>query len=829
MALTTKIIKDLGDRETVSKQYILDQTNRGDIKQQERELIRSLLESEPDKVNVADFKLKVQAELLPLTVNSTKLKITQDMRDNPNFDEHFADVDTRYENVTLPHDLRGPVENYYENIYESPIKTSAGETHFGRDTNNYFGHTRVEDLPDSTRRVIEVQSDLYQKGNLDDEIPAYLNASDYLPADKLKEYNRIEKRLTDLTFADNSTDYKVEIEELKKAREAVELSAKDMQKKVISSRKTEVEKLRQYNDPTAHFRMIREELKRAADDGVKTLQFPTGETAMKIEGLGDIGTWFARPGQTLADGSKLKFGANLDPENMRTGLVVQMEGEGEGAGTDWIITDVLGEGKFKAVQKRQYDEIKGGYGINRDKSITDMSRFKETFDISGKIDTSSPIYKFYEKEVGKYLKNKYGAELTTDKQGVDWYEVKVKPEMSDAVEAFRFKDDFERVTGKTMTDAQEAELIDLNKKVFGDSDIKIVGQILANKDALGSYKTGMIRIVEGQANPKDTFYHEAVHKYIDTFSTRQEQIDLLLQAQKEYGIDDFAQVEEKIAEDFINYAKDREGWAGKLKSFFDRILTRIKEYFGNIDRIDKLYQDILSNKKVPQTATRSSIEDNAPQTVKKSATDDSGVGAPPIKEKGPDTKVSRFQERVAEQLLDIDGGTKYELNPETGSYNKLNLEKDAKAAVDFLNTNPEQALRVAMGFEKPPEGQTANAISIAAAFKAKDEGNVRLWKDLILKTSLRSTRFGQEIVSLRGKFNDDSPENFIKQVIDTRMNKLGKSLVSDAESAIGKEKSVKTRAIDKIDREVERLQKRLKKDRSKIQMAQDIIDSLKCI
>lgn len=44
-------------------------------------------------------------------------------------------------------------------------------------------------------------------------------------------------------------------------------------------------KLEQYNDPTAHFRMIREELAQAAQDNIEKVQFPTGDTAMKIEGL----------------------------------------------------------------------------------------------------------------------------------------------------------------------------------------------------------------------------------------------------------------------------------------------------------------------------------------------------------------------------------------------------------------------------------------------------------------------------------------------------------------------------------------------------------------
>lgn len=66
--LTTKILTKLGDRETVSKEFIMNLTNSGDVKQVERDIIRGLLESEGDKVNVADFKKKVQAELLPLKI-----------------------------------------------------------------------------------------------------------------------------------------------------------------------------------------------------------------------------------------------------------------------------------------------------------------------------------------------------------------------------------------------------------------------------------------------------------------------------------------------------------------------------------------------------------------------------------------------------------------------------------------------------------------------------------------------------------------------------------------------------------------------------------------
>lgn len=228
-------------------------TNQGDVKQVEKDIIRELLKGEGDKVNVADFKKKVQAELLPLKATSS------------------LDGEPRYENITLPEDVRGEVQDYSENVYNSPIETSAGQVHFsGEGSENYFGHTRIEDMADDeTRRVIEVQSDLYQKGNLEKE----------LGMPKKAEYNGKEYTVggsrNGLTWLDE-----------------LGMDVKTSELKLIydESKLKDVSKLSQYNDPTAHFRMIREEIKKAADDGITKLQFPTGETAMRIEGLaGDVG------------------------------------------------------------------------------------------------------------------------------------------------------------------------------------------------------------------------------------------------------------------------------------------------------------------------------------------------------------------------------------------------------------------------------------------------------------------------------------------------------------------------------------------------------------
>lgn len=383
--LTLKTLEKLKGRTTVSKQFISDLTNAPDIKQTEKEILREVLKTEGDKVNVQEFADKVTAELLPLTIND---------------DLGGPMGGYRYESVTLPETVRGNVSDYTEKVYESPIKTSAGEIHFAENTDSYFGHSRIEDMADgTTRRVIEVQSDLFQKGNLDKE------NSHWSLLQGNENYNQLVERL-----GQSEVD------------------------KLMKDRNQEVAKLGQYTNPTAHFRMVREEIKQAAKDGKTALQFPTGETAMKIEGLGQNGElWtIARnlPNGRMNPDSRLLIQDLKVGQNITQGL----------GGNKWIITDVLGDGKFKAVPKRIQEKLDKAKSSLKGTAEQELERAKETFDISGKVDTNNPIYRFYEKDLGRYLKNNYSAKPVTDAQGVTWYEVPIKPEMaSEPVTAFREK------------------------------------------------------------------------------------------------------------------------------------------------------------------------------------------------------------------------------------------------------------------------------------------------------------------------------------------------------------------------------------------------------
>ena len=185
-----------------------------------------------------------------------------------------------------------------------------------------------------TRRVIEVQSDLYQKENLDRELPEVLDSFVKYKGETYKVKGINNKG--ELGLGDNNTKtFWVNSSEVKDLPHTLQ-------------RKAEVAKLQQYSNPTAHFRMIREEIKKASQDGKTKLQFPTGETAMKIEGLGinnqETG-WYHNIGsrRTILDR------VGLEPKNADDFIGLEIYRNGDS--NSWIITDVLGDGSLRLCQK----------------------------------------------------------------------------------------------------------------------------------------------------------------------------------------------------------------------------------------------------------------------------------------------------------------------------------------------------------------------------------------------------------------------------------------------------------------------------------------------
>lgn len=431
---TTKVLEALKGKATVSRQYIEDMLRKPDIKQSEKDLVNDVLRETPDsKINVSDFAEKVEDRVLPLNIDSYKK--------NKGY--------TKYESVNLNPKERGDVISYDEKVYESPVKTQAGTVHFSSDYPNYFGHTRVEDMADgATRRVVELQSDLFQKGRLarevDDQKPITNEVRrKYLTSAEEKKWQ--DARRVFLDYRNENMDRTV-FDKASRTIEELETKAK---KAYIADRKKEVAELEPYKN-TWWERMVREEIAQASKDGKKAVQFPTGETAMKVEGLGgNTDMWFDAGRQSEVNravdaGETPDITSALAPEDLEVGRTV-IQGTRTN-GIEWVIVDdsMAATGQFSAIPKgrlEQYDltpeDLKDKDFVEELKKATDLFNYEEGFTIGEGLDKSNPIFKFYESQVAKYLQKKYGARLVTDKNGVTWMQVDVDPRMANApVEAF---------------------------------------------------------------------------------------------------------------------------------------------------------------------------------------------------------------------------------------------------------------------------------------------------------------------------------------------------------------------------------------------------------
>jgi hypothetical protein len=100
---------------------------------------------------------------------------------------------------------------------------------------------------------------------------------------------------------------------------------------------------------------------------------------------------------------------------------------------------------------------------------------------------------------------------------------------------------------------------------------------------------------------------------------------------------------------------------------------------------------------------------------------------------------------------------------------------------------------------------------------------------VLIRNTLKNTRRGQEIASLRGQFNNNSAENYIKRALDARLNRLGDKFAGGLGQRVSliTKKSNKKEVFERIQKEKVELKKQAK-DIKKIKSAQDIIDSLRC-
>ena len=196
-------------------------------------------------------------------------------------------------------------------------------------------------------------------------------------------------------------------------------------------------------------------------------------------------------------------------------------------------------------------------------------------------------------------------------------------------------------------------------------------------------------------------------------------------------------------------------------------------------------------------------------------------GTMPVRTSG-ETKELGFLTRLKEQLLS-ENPAEYNYDELTGNYNVLNLEKNAERVAKFVTEHPQEAVAVSFGIKEAPANMTGAKIGITTALLAKEQGNTQLFAELAVATGLKLNRMGQEIVSIRGSFVDDSTESYIQQLLKTRIADMNKGLIS-----MGSKSQRTKKSMENIQKKTVQLKSEVKQAMGKVGLAQDFINSLRC-
>jgi hypothetical protein len=185
----------------------------------------------------------------------------------------------------------------------------------------------------------------------------------------------------------------------------------------------------------------------------------------------------------------------------------------------------------------------------------------------------------------------------------------------------------------------------------------------------------------------------------------------------------------------------------------------------------------------------------------------------PIQKTTGEQKKSRAYQRIAERL-------KEDL-PEP-VYNEMNIAENTARALNLVEQDYEKSIRIAKGLDAPPPGVGEFAIAIATSEEAGRRGDYKIQAQIEKSLSLRATRAGQEIVSLKGRIDDNSPSTFIKLVMDARMKEINKTKYEWIKNKL---KMNKTNKLQDLSMD---LKEKVKQDMGKISKAQSLIDMLTC-
>lgn len=159
----------------------------------------------------------------------------------------------------------------------------------------------------------------------------------------------------------------------------------------------------------------------------------------------------------------------------------------------------------------------------------------------------------------------------------------------------------------------EQEAAQVFKSIFNPLSIKYISNIFKSgkgenfriikanemihrfgKQAWGAYEAGVTYVV-GQAGKvgRKVVLHEAFHYVVDAYLTKSEKQRLFNLAEKRYGKLSQLELEEKLANDFMNYTAKVKTFSGRIVAFFRKLARFFNFTFHNFRSIEDFFESTL--------------------------------------------------------------------------------------------------------------------------------------------------------------------------------------------------------------------------------------------
>ncbi|HEY8363986.1 MAG TPA: hypothetical protein VIK84_00320, partial [Haloplasmataceae bacterium] len=277
--------------------------------------------------------------------------------------------------------------------------------------------------PTKTRRILEIQSDLFQKGRgKENLIGASINNKKYVEdSDLIKELNS--------KLSDNPFDTEVILNGKKYDREGLNgnwFIVGETKKTIYDYQNQFLQLLNKDNNWVTFF--VKSIIQDSAKKGYEKVLFPKGDTAAKIEGH-----------QTLEEFKKQKEDRIKELEdkvNKNWGLV-----DAWGNVLEYFNTEKEANEKFRTYNNSDYGVLElNKIGLDAQKEINQLKQELERVEREG-FGALKPIYNFYENTVTNILKKQgYNPVEITDEYGNTWNEIEIKPEHANNILFSKYED-----------------------------------------------------------------------------------------------------------------------------------------------------------------------------------------------------------------------------------------------------------------------------------------------------------------------------------------------------------------------------------------------------